>query len=170
MRPTTISSPAGSIATPVAQSDCFSSVARIVISCGIPDLDQPVFAGGDERLAIGGPGQAEDGRFVGELRLEQRVRSFLGRLAHLPDADAVIDARRGDARPIRAERQRIQLLERFLERIQPRAGSDVPQLHGPVAAGAGQHFAVLAERQLIDRAVVAFQRFRLPSHPPCSRA
>jgi hypothetical protein len=83
---------------------------------------------------------------MGEAGIHQGVGAFGAVLAHGPDADAVIHPGRRDPESIGAEGHRVQFFERLAQRVQPGAGSHIPELQSAISADASQNFAVRAER------------------------
>src|SRR5262245_32098203 len=95
---------------------------------------------------------------MSESRQQDGVGGFSRRLGDLPDANAVVHSPGDEPFSIRAECRRVLLLQWLGKSVAPFPGGDVPQLHRPVRAGAGEDFAVGSKRQPEHGAVVAGKR------------
>lgn len=120
-----------------------------------PKLHCFVFGGTDERFAIAGKRQIQDGTIMAKLGVEERVGSFGGFGTDAPDADALIDTGGGEEGAVGTEGDGVLLLERLGESVATLAGGDVPKLDGAITAGGGEDLAVSAKGEGINAAVVA---------------
>ena len=126
---------------------------------GVPQLDRAVIRRGEQPFAVGGEDQVQNRAFVSEFGFEDWVGRFRGRVADLPDANAIVRAAREEPFAVRRKGGSVKFLQRLRKSVAPFAGGYVPQFHGAIRAGAGQKFSVGPERQIEHAAVVAGKRF-----------
>ena len=89
---------------------------------------------------------------------DQRIdqRAALG--AKRPYADGLVEAARRHVLARRIESDRVQAVLWLAQRIEPRAGRDVPDLHGTVRGARYQSLAVGCESQCVNRVDVVLKR------------
>src|SRR5437016_3560851 len=75
----------------------------------------------------------------------------------LPDADALIDSRRGEVLAVRVPGDGIHPVGRFAERVEPLSRGRVPHLDGTVGPAGSEQLAVRTEADAIDRVTVVLQ-------------
>src|SRR5688572_18022274 len=93
--------------------------------------------------------------FVRVLGFENRIGGLSSRLAHFPNANAVIRATRQKTFAIRAKDHGVLLLEWLREGFLTLTRRNIPQFHRAVGAGAGENFSVRSECEAVDAAIVA---------------
>ncbi len=97
-----------------------------------------------------------DRAFVGETGLEHRVDFWGCFRLKIPDADAAVVASAEDVFAVSGEADAQLFALGLVEGVETFAVGDAPELDGLVCARRGEDGAVGREREVEDRAVVAF--------------
>src|SRR5687767_4808380 len=87
--------------------------------------------------------------------MKQWIGRFGGLLADLPHSNSIVHTARGKALAIGRERHCVKFLQRLRKRVPPLTRQNLPELHCPIRAGAGQYLSVRPKRQAENTPVVA---------------
>src|SRR5258708_34309921 len=88
---------------------------------------------------------------------DQRIDQLPTLVTERPDADGLVEPAGRYHFPRRMNRDRIEPVERFAERVEALSSGRVPNLHGAVGGGGEQTLAVGGERQIVDSVDVIFE-------------
>src|SRR5215467_800007 len=120
-------------------------------------LDGPVGAARNQQFAVGRVCEFQDRILVRDQRIDEDAALD----AERPDTNRLVETARGHEFPGRMQGDGVQPILRLTHRIQPLAGRDIPDFHGPVGGAGDESLTIGRERQRIDGVYMIFERANL---------